>query len=135
LPDGRLVAADLHDITFESPGRPPLLLPTNQVHSVSVLSHRQGAATGALIGVGAAVVLGIISGAVAGSSNIPDCQWFCDQGSRTVLSTFMFGLMTVPIGAVAGAAGGRRSSFVFGAAPPDPPPGASRPTKPDPWIQ
>jgi hypothetical protein len=128
LDDGRLASADLHHFTFAAPGRPPLVLPSETVRSVSVVSHPQGVAGGLIAGALAAVLGGIAFGGASGSSSSPDCEMFCGSGARMIAATFLFGVVTVPLGTVAGAAVGRRQTFTFGGVPDVP-----RAPGPDAW--
>ena len=123
LPEGRLVAADAHRLTFSVPARPPLVVPTGQVRSVSVPDPAAGMTNGALIGGLVAIVAGIAV-AAANGRNMDEHA----GGGALVLATG-FAVITVPLGMAVGRSGGRRTFKLAG----EPAVVRPAPTDPAPW--
>jgi hypothetical protein len=117
LEEGRLTSADRDRLTFRPAYGPPLSLPTDRVRSVSLTNRRVGTFAGMGIGAAVALVLGMMAG-----GNVPkNCETpaECSSGKRTLGVALLFGVLTVPLGAVAGSAG-VRERYVFHD-PPTPP--------------
>jgi len=115
LSEARVASVDLERMTIVAPDKPPLVLPTDRVRSVSVVSHKRGMADGAGAGITIAILAGVV-GAVLSAHPDPECIG-CQHNNVGFGWAWSVGVYTVPIGTLLGALAGHRDVFALGQAP------------------
>jgi hypothetical protein len=89
-------------------------IPLGTVQQIKVVRHGRGALDGALIGLVAGGLSGVLLGYSAGDSrNLDDCGYPCKAGDKAQFAGLIFAGIGTAVGALVGAAVGHRDLLVF----------------------